>query len=86
MEEFAVNNKTHSVTKVSPFIVNYSRKLRIEVDIRRKRKMEKAMEFPKRIKKIQEEAEVTLKKIQNEINNRQTEEEKKLKNKRKRTE
>ena len=86
MEEFAVNNKTHSVTKVSPFIVNYSRKLRIEVDIRRKRKIEKAMEFAKRMKKIQEEAEVTLKKTQKKINSRQTEEEKKLKNRRKRTE
>ena len=81
-----MNNKTHSVTKVSPFIVNYSRKLRIEVDIRRKRKIEKAMEFAKRMKKIQEEAEVTLKKTQKKINSRQTEEEKKLKNRRKRTE
>ena len=71
---------------MSPFIVNYSRKLRIEVDIRRKRKIEKAMEFAKRMKKIQEEAEVTLKKTQKKINNRQTEEEKKLKNRRKRTE
>ena len=81
-----MSNKTHSVTKVSPFIVNYSRKLRIEVDIRRKRKIEKAMEFAKRMKKIQEEAEVTLKKTQKKINSRQTEEEKKLKNRRKRTE
>ena len=71
---------------MSPFIVNYSRKLRIEVDIRRKRKIEKAMEFAKRMKKIQEEAEVTLKKTQKKINSRQTEEEKKLKNRRKRTE
>ena len=32
--EFVVNNKTNLATKVSPFIVNYARKLRIGVDIR----------------------------------------------------
>ena len=36
--KFAVNNKTHLATKMSLFIVNYSRELRMEVDIRRKRK------------------------------------------------
>ena len=34
--EFAVNNKVYLVTKVSPFMANYERELRIEVDIRRK--------------------------------------------------
>jgi len=38
-----VNNKVYSVTKVSPFIVNYSRELRIRADIKRKGKVEKAM-------------------------------------------
>jgi len=33
--EFVINNKTHSATKVSPFIANYSRELRIGADIRR---------------------------------------------------
>ena len=33
----AINNKTHSVTKVSPFMVNYKRELKIGVDIRRKK-------------------------------------------------
>jgi len=27
--EFAVNNKVHSVTKISPFIANYGRELRM---------------------------------------------------------
>jgi len=36
MAKFAVN-KTHSATKVSPFIANYGRKLRMDVDIRKKK-------------------------------------------------
>jgi len=39
-----VNNKVYSATKVSPFMVNYSRGLRIRADIKRKGKVEKAME------------------------------------------
>ena len=35
--QFAINNKPHSVTKVSPFMVNYGRELKIEADIRRKK-------------------------------------------------
>ena len=54
-------------TKVSPFMVNYSRELRIETDIRRKRKVEKVMEFAERIKKVQEEVGVVLRKAQEEI-------------------
>jgi len=50
--EFAVNNKIYLATKVSLFIANYSRKIRMRVDIRRKRKVEKAMEFVERMKKI----------------------------------
>jgi len=34
--EFAVNNKVHSITKVSPFMENYRRELRVGADIRRK--------------------------------------------------
>jgi len=40
--KFAVNNKVHSVIKVSPFIENYDRELRMGADIRRKEKIEKA--------------------------------------------
>ena len=52
LAEFVVNNKTYLATKVFLFIINYSRELRIDVDIRRKRKVEKAMEFVERIKKF----------------------------------
>jgi len=46
---------------VSPFMANYGRELRMGIDIRRKGKIEKATEFAKRIKKMQEEAGVALK-------------------------
>jgi len=49
--EFVINNKIHSTTKVSPFMMNYIRELRMEVDLKRKEKMEKTTEFVKRIKK-----------------------------------
>jgi len=65
--EFTVNSKIYSATKVSPFIANYSRKLRIETNIRRKVKIEKTMEFAERMKKVQEKTEVALRKIQKEI-------------------
>ena len=58
--EFAVNNKIYSATKISFFIANYKRELRMEVDIRRKEKVEKATEFTEKIKKVQEEARVLL--------------------------
>ena len=50
--EFAVNNKIYLATKVFLFIANYSRKIRMRVDIRKKRKVGKAMEFTERMKKI----------------------------------
>ena len=59
--EFMVNNKIHTAMKVSPFMANYGRDLRIGEDIRKKRKVEKATEFVKRIKKVQEEAGAVLK-------------------------
>jgi len=46
--EFAVNNKVYSATKLLSFIANYSRELRIEVDVRRKEKVEKAAEYAKK--------------------------------------
>ena len=45
--QFVINNKAHLTTKVSPFMANYGRELKMEVDLRRKGKMEKAMEFTK---------------------------------------
>jgi len=50
--EFAVNNKVHTATKVSLFIANYRRELRMEDDIKRKGKVEKATEFVKRMKQV----------------------------------
>jgi len=54
--EFAINNKTHSATKMSLFMVKYNRELRMRIDIRRKEKVEKVMEFAERMKKFQKEA------------------------------
>ena len=62
LAEFAVNNKVHIATKVLPFMANYKRDLRMEGDIRKKGKVEKATEFVERMKKVQEEAGATLKK------------------------
>jgi len=50
-------------TKVSPFIANYEREIRIGGDIRKKGKIEKAMKFVERMKKVHEEAGVALKKV-----------------------
>jgi len=52
---------------VSLFITNYGRELRMEIDLRRKEKMEKAMEFAERMRKVQEEAGVVLTRVQKEI-------------------
>ena len=48
--EFAVNNKTYSTTKMSLFIANYGRELRMGADIRRKKKVEKAVDFAEKKK------------------------------------
>ena len=65
--EFVVNNKIHMATKVLPFMVNYEIELRIEGDIRKKEKVESVMEFVERMKKVHEEAEAALKKMQEEM-------------------
>ena len=62
MAEFAVNNKVHTVTKVSPFMANYKRELRMGGNIRKKEKVESATEFMERMKKVYKEVEVALKK------------------------
>ena len=61
--EFTVINKTYSATKISLFITNYGKELRMRADIRRKEKMEKVTEFVERIKKVQEEVGIALKKL-----------------------
>ena len=67
MAEFAVNNKVHTVTKVSPFMANYGREMRMGGDIRKKGKVENVTEFVERMKKVYEEAEVALRKTQEEM-------------------
>jgi len=65
--EFAVNNKVHLTTKISPFIANYGRKMRMEIDLRKKGKVKKAMEFVERMRNVQEEIGVALMRAQEEI-------------------
>ena len=76
--EFVINNKTYSTTKVSPFIANYRKKLRMGVDLRRKGKMEKATKFAERIKKMQKKARVALTKAQKEMKKQVNRERKKV--------
>jgi len=65
--EFAVNNKTHTATKMSPFMANYGKVARMGGDIRKKGKVENTTEFVERMKKVHEEAEAVLKKTQEEM-------------------
>ena len=71
-----MNNKVHTVTKVLPFIANYKKELRIGGDIRKRGKVEKAIEFVERIKKVYEKAGAALKKVQEDMK-RQTDRERK---------
>jgi len=48
-------------------MANYERELRMDVDLRRKRKIEKAIEFAERIRKMQKEVDMVLMKTQEEI-------------------
>ena len=65
--EFAFNNKIYMAIKSSLFQVNYGRELRIDFDIRKKRKNEKVEEFAREMKEIYEEARAALVKLQEEI-------------------
>jgi len=65
--EFAVNNKVHTATKMSPFMATYGRELRMGGDIRKKGKVESAMEFVEKLKKVHEEAGAALRKTQEEM-------------------
>ena len=65
--DFTVNNKTHTATKVSPFMANYGRKLRMEGDIRKKGKVESATEFVEKMKKVHKETGAALRKMQEEM-------------------
>ena len=67
MAEFTVNNKVHTATKMSPFMANYERELRMGGDIRKKEKVESATEFVERLKTVYEEAGAALMKTQEEM-------------------
>jgi len=67
MAEFAINNKVHTATKVSLFMANYGKEVRMGGDIRRKGKVESVTEFVGRMKKVQEEVEAALRKTQKEM-------------------
>jgi len=67
MAEFAINNKVHIATKVSPFMANYGKEMRMGGDIRRKGKVESMMKFVERMKKVHKEAEAALRKTQEEM-------------------
>ena len=58
--EFAVNNKIYSTIKVSLFMANYGREIKMGVDLRRKGKMKKAMKFVEKMRKVQEEVGAAL--------------------------
>ena len=67
MAEFAINNKVHMATNISPFMANYGKKFRMGGDIRKKGKVESATEFMERMKKVHEEVKVALRKTQEEM-------------------
>jgi len=67
MAEFAFNNKVYTVTKTSPFQVNYGREPRMGFDIRKKGKNEKVEEFVRKMKERHEEARAVLVKLQEEM-------------------
>jgi len=55
-----VNNKVYLAT-------NYGKELQMEADIRRKDKVEKAMEFVERMRRVQKEVGAALRKAQEEM-------------------
>jgi len=67
MAEFVINNKVHTATKVSPFMANYGKEMRMGGDIRKKGKVENATEFVERMKKVHKEAEAALRRTQEEM-------------------
>ena len=67
LAEFAINNKIHLTTKVSLFMANYGREIRMGVDLRRKGKMEKATEFAERMRKVQKKTGAVLMRAQEKM-------------------
>jgi len=65
--EFAYNNKGHSSTRMLPFKANYGQDPRMGFKGRKKGKYVGGEKFVKKIKEIQEEAKVALRKEQEDI-------------------
>jgi len=65
--EVVYNNKVNSSTKVLPFMANNGQNPRMGFEMRKKGKVIRAEEFAAKMKKIQEEAQTTLRKTQEEI-------------------
>ena len=65
--KFAINNKAHLATRVSLFMANYERELRIDMNLKRKEKIEKATEFVERMRQVQKEVGAALARAQEEI-------------------
>ena len=62
-----MNNKVHTATKVSSFMANYGREMRMGSDLRKRGKVEKAVEFVEKMKRIHKEAGAALKKSQEDM-------------------
>jgi len=58
--EFVYNNKAYSSTKISSFKTNYRQDSRMEFEVRRKGRYERAEKFVIKIKEVQEEAKTAL--------------------------
>ena len=65
--EFVYNNKVHSSTRTSPFKANYRQDPRMEFEGQKKGKYVGAEIFVEKMKEIQEEAKVVLRKVQEDI-------------------
>jgi len=67
MAEFVYNNKAHSSTRTSPFKANYRQDPRMGFEGRKKEKYAGAEKFVEKMKEIQEEAKVALRKAQEDM-------------------
>jgi len=65
--EFAYNNKAHSSTRTLPFKVNYGKDPRMGFKGRKKGKYVRAEKFVEKMKEIQKEAKVALRKAQEDM-------------------
>ena len=65
--KFVMNNKIHIATKVSPFMANYEREIKMGKDIRKREKVEKATKFIEQTKKVHKKARAALKKVQEDM-------------------